>query len=81
MDADASMGLKDSALLPVWLVGLILVIIPVWRILRRAGLQPALSLMLIIPLFGWLVVAVTLAFRDWPALRQAARERVASTFE
>lgn len=68
-------------LVPLWLIGFVLAIVPVWRILRRAGLSPALSLLLVIPYFGWLTVAITLAFRDWPALRQAAHDRLASTFE
>ena len=48
------------------LIGLSL-IIPLWRICRRAGFHPALSLIASIPLLGLLVVAGILAFVKWPA--------------
>ncbi|MES2323064.1 MAG: hypothetical protein V4633_12440 [Pseudomonadota bacterium] len=49
------------------LLGLSLLIIPLWRICARAGFQPAMSLVAAIPFVGLLVVAAILAFGNWPA--------------
>ncbi|HIC82194.1 MAG TPA: hypothetical protein EYP07_14725 [Kiloniellaceae bacterium] len=43
----------------------ILCIYPLWRIFARAGLPPALSLMVFLPL-GGLVAPMILAFAQWP---------------
>lgn len=51
------------------LIGLALFIIPLWKICGRAGFNPALSLIAIVPLFGFLVVAGILAFAEWPSLK------------
>ncbi|HVP58125.1 MAG TPA: hypothetical protein VMU02_08500 [bacterium] len=53
----------------VWMliVGIIM-IIPFWKIFQKAGLTPALSILMIIPLIN-LVMIYYLAFTDWPALR------------
>ncbi|MDC8756435.1 hypothetical protein [Janthinobacterium fluminis] len=48
----------------------LLLIIPLWKICGRAGFHPALSLLAIVPLIGFLVVAGILAFVEWPATRQ-----------
>lgn len=64
-----------------WLVVAILAIIPTWRILRKAGFIPALSLLLIVPLFGGLCVIMILAFTQWPALKRRTHADIASTFE
>ena len=50
-----------------WLVALILVVVPLWRICGRAGFNPALSLLAAIPLLGLLIVAAVLGFAPWPA--------------
>lgn len=50
-----------------WLVALVLVIVPLWRICGRAGFNPALSLLAVIPLLGFLIVAAVLGFAPWPA--------------
>lgn len=64
-----------------WLIIATTVIIPTWRILRKAGFMPALSLVLIVPLFGWLCVLIVLAFVEWPSLRRRTHADIASTFE
>jgi hypothetical protein len=46
-------------------------IIPFWKICMRVGLSPWLSLLLVIPLVGWVFVYY-LAFADWPAEHGAA---------
>ncbi len=50
--------------------GLIL-IYPLWKIFTRAGKNPALSLFIFIPLAGWLIVTLILAFSRWPAVEAA----------
>jgi hypothetical protein len=44
-------------------------VVPFWFIFRKAGMPPALSLLMLIPVIN-LVVVYVLAFSDWPALRQ-----------
>ncbi|WP_299396578.1 hypothetical protein [Pelagibius sp.] len=46
----------------------ILCIYPLWRIFARAGLPPALSLMVFLPLGGF-VAPMILAFAEWPSAR------------
>jgi len=50
------------------LVGAVLVIVPLWRIFARAGFNPALSLLVIIPLLGFIIVTAVLGFSKWPRL-------------
>lgn len=45
----------------------LLVIIPTWRIFRRAGFSGALSLFHLVPAIGTLLVMAILAFAAWPA--------------
>lgn len=47
-----------------------MLIVPVWKIYKKAGLNPALSFLLFIPLIGMFIVYVNLAFSDWPNLRK-----------
>lgn len=49
------------------IIGLALIIVPLWRICARAGFSPWLSLLVIVPVFGFILVAAILAFADWPA--------------
>ena len=39
--------------------------IPMWRICKRAGLSPQLSLLCAIPLIGRLITTYVMAFADW----------------
>ena len=55
------------------LVGLVLVVIPLWRISGRAGFSPALSLLAIIPLLGIVIVTAILAFAEWPSSKATAQ--------
>jgi len=48
------------------LVALVL-IIPSWRILTRAGYSGALSLFHLVPVIGSFIVMAILSFGDWPA--------------
>jgi O-antigen ligase len=51
------------------LIVLILVGVPLWRIVKRTGLPPALSLLALVPVVNIIFVWV-FAFIDWPALKQ-----------
>lgn len=44
----------------------LLLIIPTWRICRRAGFSGALALLHLLPVVGPLTVMAILAFSDWP---------------
>ena len=58
-------------LLAVVIVGIIFVLVPYWRIFRKAGFPPALSILMIVPLVN-IAMLYFLAFTDWPALKQNA---------
>lgn len=48
----------------------VLVILPVWKITTKAGFPGALSLLVLIPVAN-IVFLYVLAFAEWPALRAA----------
>ena len=61
-----------------WFFGaLVLVLYPAWRIHKRAGLQPALSLLILIPYVGIVVSALVLIMSPWPNVpaSKSARKR------
>lgn len=39
---------------------------PIHRIMKRAGLNPALSFIVFVPVVGYLLVLGILAFSNWP---------------
>jgi type VI protein secretion system component VasK len=46
----------------------VLIVWPLWRVLRRAGLNPLWALAVFIPLVGEVIVFGLLTFKRWPAL-------------
>ncbi len=50
-------------------LAVVLIVVPLWKICARAGFNPLLSLLAIIPVIGLLAVAGILAFSEWPASR------------
>lgn len=52
-------------ILLVWLLKIMLYIIPMWRIARRAGLSAPMALLAAIPLIGRMLTLYLLAFSDW----------------
>lgn len=59
------LAMAIMAVLPFFvLVGLAIVIVPVWFICRKAGFSPWLSLLNIVPL-GGLILLYILAFSEW----------------
>ena len=49
------------------LIGIVLVVVPLWRICDRAGFSGALSLLALIPWLGIVIVGAVLSFANWPA--------------
>ena len=61
--ANAVLGMM--ALLPMFfLIFVAIIIIPAWQICKKAGFSPWLSLMILVP-FGGLVLLYVLAFAQW----------------
>jgi hypothetical protein len=44
----------------------VLLLIPAWRIFRRAGFAPATALVVLVPYVGPLIATGILAFAEWP---------------
>ena len=62
-------GLGSAALMFLFLLHLVValvLIIPSWRILTRAGYAGALSLFHLVPVIGSFIVMAILAFGEWP---------------
>lgn len=53
----------------------ILLLVPLWRIHKRAGLHPALSLLVLIPYAGVLISSLVLAISRWPAVEREPTEQ------
>jgi uncharacterized membrane protein YhaH (DUF805 family) len=67
------MGLGCAAIALFALIGIALFVFMIycwWRIFTRAGYSGALSLLLLIPGLGQIIVVCILAFGDWPINRQ-----------
>jgi len=47
-------------------IGTLLVLVPLWRVCGRAGFPSALSLLILVPGIGVLIVLCVLAFATWP---------------
>lgn len=50
------------------LVAALIAIYPAWKIFDRAGLNPALSLLIFLPGLGWWIAGAILAFSKWPGI-------------
>ena len=48
---------------------LVFTVWPYWRIFKKAGFSPALSLLLLVPVAN-IVMIFYLAYADWPALKK-----------
>ena len=51
------------------LIGL-LIIIPLYKIFKKAGFNPALSFNIFIPYIGFVIIGLILAFSQWPNIRK-----------
>jgi hypothetical protein len=52
--------------LALQLISGILMLVPAWRIFRRAGQPPFMALLVLVPWAGLLLAVSALAFRPWP---------------
>ncbi len=67
VQALTSLGMLGMLVMMVlWIV---IVLIPAWKIVSKAGYSGALSLLLFIPIVGFIAIYV-FAFADWPVLRR-----------
>ena len=67
------LALVCIVLVPILLVaGVLLTVIPFWRICTKAGFPGPLSLLMLVPA-GNLVLYFYLAFAAWPALRDQTK--------
>jgi hypothetical protein len=57
-------GIMEALLMTVVLA--VLVVVPLFRIMKKAGLNPAWSFLIVIPGLGYLAVIGILAFAEWP---------------
>ncbi len=48
---------------------IVFLLVPYWRIFKKAGFHPAFSLLMILPLVN-VVMIYYLAFAEWPSLKQ-----------
>lgn len=56
-----------------WMIAVIL-IFPIWKICSKAGKNPGISLLSLIPFFGFVVVCLILAFSNWPSVSKEVVE-------
>jgi hypothetical protein len=74
MSPEAGLGILAGSLAMIAVlvvIGIIVFIIPYWKIFGKAGYSPAMSLLLFVPIAN-IIVIYWLAFSDWPALRRQA---------
>ena len=51
-----------------YVIFVILLVFPLWRIFGRTGMNPMLALFLLIPVMGALICVLILALGRWPAI-------------
>ena len=65
-EAIQRMVMAMMAIIPVLiLIGIAIVMVPTWFILKKAGFTPWLCLLCLIPTLGVLVLLYVLAFAEW----------------
>ncbi len=64
-------ALHRAIVLGIALVISLGLVVPYWKIFKKAGFAPALSLLMIVPLAN-IVMPFFLAFSEWPALKKSA---------
>jgi hypothetical protein len=67
------MGSIGSQELVLIVLVLVVIILPFWKIFKKAGFSPLLSLLLFVPGINILLIFY-LAFADWPSLKQAQKK-------
>jgi len=64
-------GLFQPIHLLLILVIALVILVPYWKIFKKAGFAPALSLLMFVPLVN-IIMLFFLAFAEWPALKKSA---------
>ena len=70
----SNIGLPEILLILciVVIFAIVFLLIPYWRIFKKAGFSPALSFLMILPLVN-VVMIYYLAFAEWPSLKQGQK--------
>jgi hypothetical protein len=53
---------------PGWIIVALVMVVPFWRLCRRVGHSPWLSLLMLVPLAN-VILLYYIAFGDWPSQR------------
>jgi hypothetical protein len=61
--------LAAGAMFLWFIIVALIMIIPFWKIFQKAGFNPALAILMLIPIVN-LVMIFFLAFAEWPALKR-----------
>ncbi len=64
-------ALHRAIVLGIAVVVSVSIVVPYWKIFKKAGFAPALSLLMIVPLAN-VIMPFFLAFSEWPALKKSA---------
>jgi len=59
--------LKDIA---QYLIYVVLILYPTWRILKRSGLNPAWAYLVLLPGLGPFAVLIILVYSNWPSSKK-----------
>ncbi|MGO4210232.1 hypothetical protein AB4Y89_16215 [Terriglobus sp. 2YAB30_2] len=63
-DPSAIIALMAPVILMCWIIGAAIIVVPFWQIFKKAGMAPALSFLMVVPLAN-LVMLYVLAFSQW----------------
>ena len=55
-----------------YLIYIVVLFYPTWRIMKRTGLNPAWAFLVLVPVLGPFVAIIILAFSSWPVLNKEA---------
>jgi hypothetical protein len=65
------MAIMGPIMLIGWVIIMVILIIPLWKISQKAGLSGPLSLLTLIPGVGLLIALYVVAFADWKVVPTA----------
>ena len=72
METDDQVAMKIAMELGAEFLATIVLIVPIWRIFRRAGFAGLWALLMFIPFVGYLGATLMLALRRWPSTAEVA---------
>jgi hypothetical protein len=68
--AGAAAAMFGGGILIIWLVVLVVIVGIYYLIINKTGYSPWLSLLMLIPGLGGLIILIMLAFTEWPIQRE-----------